>query len=296
MVAEFEQLEQLVAKIQRQLAPNAQVIHNAKVTGRRTGVTRQVDVLVRDRIGQYEIMIAIECKDHNSPIDVKGVEEFEGLLSDVGAQKGVLVCPKGFTSTAKVLAEKLQIELYSPVDTDPHKWQAKATVPAICDFRGALISFGLSTSAPIPFMIAHDFFSTATVYDGEGRDLGTMVAAAAEKWNEGKWPIEPGEHQELPLFDVPVTHMDNGYEPAIRCAVKLGASIEVSRDLYFGEFDVTRISGFADHIRGGVIANAFTVGILDPDEVMEKWQKLAKVEDAPMRPVLSIQALLGWVV
>lgn len=47
---------------------------------------------------------------------MKGVEEFEGLLRDVGAQKGVLVCPKGFTDTAKKRAEGLQIDLYSPVE------------------------------------------------------------------------------------------------------------------------------------------------------------------------------------
>src|SRR5262249_3493052 len=93
---------------------------------------RQIDVLVRDKIGQYEINIVIECKDYNKPVDVKDVEEFDGLLRDVCAQKGVLVCPKGFTDAAKTRAQGLQIDVYSPFDTDPHKWQVRATIPALC--------------------------------------------------------------------------------------------------------------------------------------------------------------------
>jgi Restriction endonuclease len=137
MTTDSRELELLVAKIQKQLAPNAEVLHNVRLDGRLSRTKRQIDVLVRERIGQYEIQIIIDCKDHNRPVDVKGVEEFDGLFRDVGAQKGVLVCPNGFTETAKVRAEGLQIDLYSPFDTDAHKWQIRATIPALCDFRSA---------------------------------------------------------------------------------------------------------------------------------------------------------------
>jgi Restriction endonuclease len=116
--------------------------------GRRTQRLRQIDVLVKDKVAQFNINIIIDCKDYKHPVDVKGVEEFYGLLDDVGAQKGVLVCPKGFTDTAKVRAEGLQIDLYSPVDTEPHKWQVKVAIPALCDFRSAAISFGITFSVP----------------------------------------------------------------------------------------------------------------------------------------------------
>ena len=96
-------LEILVAKIQKQLAPEAEVLHDVKLDGRKSKTKRQVDVLVREKIGQYEIQIIIDCKDYARRVDVKGVEAFSGLLSDVGAQKGVLVAPKGFTETAKTL-------------------------------------------------------------------------------------------------------------------------------------------------------------------------------------------------
>jgi hypothetical protein len=122
------ELEILVAKIQERLAPGAEVIHDARLPSRSSKGTRQLDVLLRQRVGQYEMNIALECKDYNRPVDVKGVEEFHGLLQDVGANKGAMVCPRGFTQGAKDRATGLEIDLYSPIDTDPHKWQVRVEV------------------------------------------------------------------------------------------------------------------------------------------------------------------------
>ena len=83
-MADFRDLETLVARIQAQLAPDAEVKHDVRLVGRSTGAKRQIDVLVRQIIGQYEMLIAIECKDYGRPVDVKAVEEFHGLCDDVG--------------------------------------------------------------------------------------------------------------------------------------------------------------------------------------------------------------------
>jgi hypothetical protein len=45
----------------------------------------QIDVLVRQKIGRCEIQIAIDYKDYNKPVDLRGIEEFDRLLRDVGA-------------------------------------------------------------------------------------------------------------------------------------------------------------------------------------------------------------------
>jgi hypothetical protein len=94
----------------QQLAPRAEVQHDVRLEGRQSGVKRQIDVLVQEKIGQYEIKIIVDCEDHKTPVDVKGVEEFDGLLKDVGAQRGVLVCPSGFTDTVK----RLTVEPHAP--------------------------------------------------------------------------------------------------------------------------------------------------------------------------------------
>ncbi len=290
-MSDFKDLELLVAKIQKELAPTAEVLHNQYLPGRKSGRKRQIDVLVKDRIGQYEIQIVIDCKDYKKPADVKSVEEFSGLLDDVGAQKGVLVCPSGFSETAKTRAEGLQIALYSPFDTDLHKWTINPAIPAICDFRDAAMSFGLSVSVPLPFQMPYDFQSVNPVTDATGEPQGTMIDIAMRRWNMGELPSQPGVHEKLQIFgDTP--HMDNGY--GMNIPVDLWVSLTVRRNLFYGMMPITKISGFKDEIGGGVITNAFETGVLDPDKVWDEWERIEKEGDCGLPPVLGLQGLIGW--
>ena len=43
-------LEKLVAKIQKQLAPDSEVLHDVMLDGRQSNTKRQIDVLVRQKI------------------------------------------------------------------------------------------------------------------------------------------------------------------------------------------------------------------------------------------------------
>jgi hypothetical protein len=293
MSAAYRDLEKLVHKIQSDLAPDAEVIHDTKLPGRFSKAQRQIDVLVKQKVGQYDINIIIDCKDYNKPIDVKGVEEFNGLYTDVGAQKGVLVCPAGFTKAAKELAQHLQIDLYSPVDTDPHKWTARVTIPVICDLRSAKISFGVAGSSPSPLSLAGDFITECSVYElGTGRLLPSMRDQAVQKWNSGGFPMEPGTHRDLPLFDTMNVEIDNGHGG--RAEVSLYAGIWVERYLYYHQLKITKITGFKDEIKGDLITNAFETGILSMDDVETSWKRLKDESEAPVRPVLTLTALYCW--
>lgn len=286
------ELEILVAKIQAQLARDAEVLHDVRLLGRSSGKPRQIDVLVKQRIGQYEMLIVLDCKDLARPLDVKGVEEFHGLLTDVGAHKGALVCPRGFTKTAKTRAAGYQIDLYSPVDTDPHKWQARITAPVLCDFRSAMISFGIMSSAPVPFMIPNDFFSRVDAFNRAHENLGVPLQAVVTKWNEGRYPVEPGEHKDLPIYDTPDVLTDNGYGQLTE--VRLTASLFVEQRLYFGHLPISKLSGFRDELSGAIITNAFTTGIFDPNDVMENWQQIASEDELPQRSMMRLQGLIAW--
>lgn len=290
-MADFEDLELLVAKIQKELAPASEVLHDQRLPGRKSGRTRQIDVLVKDRVGQYEIQIVIDCKDYKKPADVKSVEEFLGLVDDVGAQKGVLVCPSGFSAAAKTRAEGLQIALYSPVDTNPHKWTVNPLVPTMVDYRSAAIGVSLSMSGPYPFTLPQDFQFSKQITDAEGIGLGSMFGIAIAKWNSGELPIEPGEHKNLMIFgDTP--YMDNGHGMIV--PVEPSINLHVKRELYFGHMPITKISGFKDEIAGGVIANAFEVGFVSPEEVSDTWNKIESLEECELPPAFVVQGLIGW--
>ena len=288
-MAAFRDLEILVAKIQKHLAPNANVQHNVSIEGRKSGRKRQIDVLVEQMVGQYKMNIVIDSKDLSEPVDVKGVEEFAGLVDDVGAHKGVLVSPLGFTKAAKTRAAGLQIELYSPVDTDPHKWQVKPTIPFIVDFRRPKFAFTLTTTHGGPFHLAEDFPATAHIYDATGKDLGTALDVAADRWHEGVYQPEPEEQRGLPLFDTSPVFIDDGNGG--RAEIALAVNLIIEKQLYFGQLPISQVSGFRDENTGAVITRGFTTGNLDLIEIRDTWLKINDQSEAPYPPMMSVTAL-----
>lgn len=288
---EWQQLELLVASIQQQLAPGATVIHNARLRGRLSETLRQVDVLVEQSIGPYSIRIVIDCKDYASPVDVKGVEEFHGLMVDVGANKGALVCPAGFTKASKKRAKKLDIDVFSPADTDPHKWQVSLALPTICDFRSTRIAFGISSSAPMPLRLPERFYEL-TAQGPNGDSKGVIFEIASDRWDNGEYPIEPGAHEGVPLLAEAGVTIDNGYGNQI--PVELTVSLYVKRQRYFGHVPVTELHGLRDEQTGHVITNAFKIHLLDPVVIQNQWLKLGDDKEPPTPAGLVVQGLHCW--
>ncbi|MGB7194234.1 MAG: restriction endonuclease [Collimonas pratensis] len=289
--SDWRDLEHLVANIQRGLAPEASVEHNVKVMGKDSEIERQIDIYVKQQIGQYTMTIAIDCKDYKRPVDVKGVEEFAGMVQDIRANKGVLVCPAGFTSSAKKLAKKKEIELYRPVDNNDHKWRVKATMPAVCEYISAGMSFKISCSYPGPFKL-EKHPADLDALSVEGQRLGTALDVAMEKWNNGEYPPQPGQHDDLAIFRDVEVQVDNGYGGL--APVQLTVTLFVQVERYFGQIAIDRISGFLDEQTGLTITNSFVTGAIDPVEIRNQWQKLDDKAEAPIKPVLSIRGLIGW--
>lgn len=289
---EWQQLETLVAEIQKQLAPGARVTHNAALPGYDSETTRQIDVLVEQSVGQFSMFIVIDCKDYKVPVNVKGIEEFIGLVKDVRAHQGCLVSAKGFTRSAKKAARRANIALYSPVDTAPHKWQTRGlALPVLCEFRSAAIAFSIQVSAPVPVILPQDFTHSLVVCDEHGNQLGTCVETALNRWNNGQFPVEIGTHDDLAIFSV-APYINNGYGTQI--SVELTASLIVEGRRYFGYLPLQEIRGLRDEHTGAVHTNAFTTGVLNPATVENQWQRLKDGEE-PTKPVaIKIMGLDCW--
>ena len=284
-IPDWKALEQLVAMIQKQLSPDAVVQHNVMLDGIQSETKRQVDVLVEQSIGQYKMRIVIDCKDYANPVDVKGVEEFHGLVQDVCAHQGALVCPAGFTKSALRRAQKLQIALYRPVSTGDHKWRAEVTAPVLCDFRNSFMSFGIRCSAPKPLLIPNEFYKLP-VYSPENELLGTALGLAQSRWDSGALPSEPGEHDELLIFEGVKTQIDNGYGDKVE--VTLTLRLFVKQNLYLCHLPVEDINGLQDEHTGHIVTNAFTLGGLNPDEVERDWQRIEDMGTIEFEPLLKV--------
>lgn len=89
------------------------VIPNARIRGRISDRKRQIDVLVDYRFkNDLSRRIIFDAKDRKRPVDIKEVESFEGLMRDVQATNGVIVCTNGYTKSALRRAqEHIKIKL-----------------------------------------------------------------------------------------------------------------------------------------------------------------------------------------
>lgn len=283
---DWKQLEHLVVDIQKQLSPDAKVSHNVKLEGFDSEVQRQIDVLVEQSIGQYNMRIVIDCKDYSKPVDVKGVEEFYGLIKDVRAHKGALVCPSGFTHGAKKRAKKLQIDLYSPVDTSPHKWRAHVTIPVLCDFRNVFMAFHIRTKTHLPLLLSEKFYDQM-FFDEYGNEIGRAREVAGRKWDAGMLPDGSGEHLDVSIFDDSKVFIDNGCDQLVE--VHLTVKLLVKQQLYLGHLPIEKVRGLKDEQTGDLVTNAFTTGSLNPIFVQNNWKKVEDIENLEFTPLFLVK-------
>jgi hypothetical protein len=101
-MSDWRTYERFVARlIFEQVSPDLTVIPNARLKGRFSGIERQIDALIDSRHhDDISKRVIVDAKQHKRRIDIKHVEEFEGMMKDVGADHGILVCPNGHTSAA----------------------------------------------------------------------------------------------------------------------------------------------------------------------------------------------------
>jgi hypothetical protein len=96
----WEIYERMIARLMAdQLATDLCVTPNARIVGKISGRSRQIDVLIDSRHDTDNTRrIIVDAKNRKRKIDVRDVEAFRGLMEDVSATHGYLVCPAGRTS------------------------------------------------------------------------------------------------------------------------------------------------------------------------------------------------------
>lgn len=126
----WELYERMIARlIADQLATDLCVTPNARVVGRISGRSRQLDVLIDSRHDtDNNRRIIVDAKKRKRKIDVTDVEAFRGLMEDVGATHGYLISPSGHTKAAEKRAQMAVSMRIIPLDHienfDPSTWPA----------------------------------------------------------------------------------------------------------------------------------------------------------------------------
>lgn len=126
---DWARYERLVATLMRdQLSPAYCVTPNARVKGVFSGRKRQIDVLIDSRHASDDARrLIVDAKVRVRRIDVTHIEAFLGLMSDVNATHGYLVCPSGYTKAAEQRAQSAAVSIrLLPLDRlddfDPSSW------------------------------------------------------------------------------------------------------------------------------------------------------------------------------
>jgi hypothetical protein len=288
----WKSFEELVAKIQADLAGDAVVTHNDKITGKRTGASRQIDVSIRKTVGQFELLIVIDCKDYGRPLDVKDVEEFMGLAQDVGAHKAGMVAAKGFSDTAKKRAQDAGIELYRVVDTDDHDWKSIIGIPAVIEFTGVTkfsLSFAAVAGEPFVPPDATDLRGLI-IFDEQEQALGTVRDLIGQKWNAREIPELPSEYRDVQVAPNPSKFKSGGRFYRAR----ITANVRVEARLHFGYWPISKMSGFYDERSGATITRNMEFNNLSMIEVEKNWPRINSVADLAVRPVVTLRALDHW--
>jgi hypothetical protein len=91
-VPNWKRFEKTIHEMHQQLAPaSAVIMPDDKVMCRESETLRQLDVTIRANVAGYNVFIVIECRDESRPIYVNGVGEFATKLTDVQANKGIII-------------------------------------------------------------------------------------------------------------------------------------------------------------------------------------------------------------
>jgi len=118
-----KEYELLIKEIYAQLAENATVIHDDKIYDKSSKSLRQIDVSIRHKMAEIEYLTIIEVKDYTHKAGIGIVEGFARVIEDVSANKGIIICAKGFSKHAIEKAKTLGIELLTFHSAKNKNWE-----------------------------------------------------------------------------------------------------------------------------------------------------------------------------
>ena len=280
----WKRFENLVARIQKSLvfSPTALVQQDEKVLGKDSKTKRQLDITVRDRVGQFELLCVVECKDYNAPIDVEEVGAFIAKLTDVRAHKGAMVAAKGFTQAAIEIAKSHEVDLMTALDAEEHDWKTLVRVPVLVTDVTLSFTLSFSCSAPVPISLPAPM-GKLLVYRHDGSVIDTVHNLVLERWEKQGQLLDLGEAREFPISDEEVFINAMG----IIAPVKITVTITAVPRRFFGHVLLPEISGFQDVAKGTFIGR-FKTGALSFEEIERTWVELAPGAAPPVPVFMEV--------
>jgi len=281
----WKRFEKLAYEIQRELSPNARVTLNDSIQGVDSKTNRQIDISIRENIGQYSILVVIDCKDYKEPVDVKDLEEFAGLVRDVRANKSAIISSNGFTEAAVNVARTHGIDLFRLIDTESVDWRTYVTIPVLLQRTFMKFSMEVSGSGNIVLPADPQDLINLDLHRDDGTDIGNVKRILQAMWDKQEIPHAPGTREVLIGKDLTVHFMGR------ESKVDVSATVVVVTAYYFGPLPV-EVRGLHDVRDGGLIIRKLRTGNIEPAKIekglVPGWNRIDDPSKLSVRPVMRL--------
>lgn len=190
-------LEDLVAMMHEVPGVRVEKRRKLPVLRSKTKRKREIDVLITSSVAGYKVQIALGCKNEATALKTSAVDNFVGILNDVGIpiQQGILVSANGYTRDAQDAADAhgLRTLVFEGLSADRLGQEINAALKAVVYL---LVSqFNLSM---LPYVedgwVDDGRFITAVLDRDDEPPVTQILTSVWELWVSGKIPDTIGDH------------------------------------------------------------------------------------------------------
>ncbi|MEZ7496598.1 restriction endonuclease [Leeuwenhoekiella aequorea] len=132
----WQEYEKQVYEELKSIYIDEEIIFNHSVIGRYSKRSRQIDVYIREKVGNEYFITIVDCKFYNKKVNVKSVEEFISMADDIGADYGLMVTERGYSSSALKRAannpKNIQLDILNFKELK-HNLQGEVGLPFVGD-------------------------------------------------------------------------------------------------------------------------------------------------------------------
>ncbi len=241
------EFEQLVATIVGELEPTARVKWNDRIPGKRSGRTRQIDVSIRRT--DPDFLGIIDAKHYRRAATIDRVDALTGVMRDVGANYGALVCSAGFSKTMYGYARNVGVSLFNIHDAESMIWSMELTIPILWTELTPMATLdgilelqagdSIDTADPLGIRVTAD--GGVTVLD--------PVSTLKAHWNGVKAARTPGvQHRFTHDQPVQAVVLDASGKRSFRPAHHLAFTYVVETKTWLGRFQPRECRGLVAYL------------------------------------------------
>jgi hypothetical protein len=296
----WKAFEELAAQIYKELEPNAIVTWNDHLMGKNSGQPRQIDVSIKHKIANHDLLIAIQTKDYSKPADVNVVGEFSAVLQDIRANKGILICKSGFTSSAKQLAQNLGIDLCNLHDAKTRRWELDVKIPILWVdfFPKVTLTIDIEIKGLETIEIQKDPKLWMVIIIDENKvhrgDI-TIQEMFAKAWSDDRVWKEPNTNYSID-YDVKDMYLMIGIPNgplSYRKITKLKMDYVVSRKSFYGFFKAEECRGILNETNGEFVPSFLPVGQI-PVKRDASWRPIDNPENSAIHFPAYFVTVENW--